>query len=91
MSSRTWPGEADAMRNLLVGVRSGQERAAYVSAEARQADIEHGAGLRPGELTADLADSAMALRTVARQLPGEGWQATGADPGLGSVPGRVSC
>lgn len=67
---------ADAMRNLLVGVRSGQERAAYVSAEARQADIEHGAGLRPGELTADLADSAMALRTVARQLPGEGWQAT---------------
>ena len=67
---------ADAMRNLLVGVRSGQERAAYVSAEARQADIEYGAGLRPGELTADLADSAMALRTVARQLPGEGWQAT---------------
>ena len=67
---------ADAMRNLLVGVRSGQERAAYVSAEARQADIEYGAGLRPAELTADLADSAMALRTVARQLPGEGWQVT---------------
>jgi len=65
---------ADAMQNLLVGVRSGQERPAYVSAEARQADIEHGAGLRASELMADLADSAMALRTVARQLPDQGWQ-----------------
>ena len=66
---------ADAMRNLLVGVRSGQDRPAYVSAEARQADIEYGTGLRASELMADLADSAMALRTVARQLPDEGWQA----------------
>jgi maleylpyruvate isomerase len=65
---------ADAMRNLLVGVRSGQERPAYVSAEARQADIEHGAGMRADELTANLADSAMALRTIARQLPDKGWQ-----------------
>ena len=65
---------ADAMRNLLVGVRSGQERPAYVSAEARQADIEHGAGMRADELMADLADSAMAWRTIARQLPDEGWQ-----------------
>jgi maleylpyruvate isomerase len=65
---------ADAMRNLLVGVRSGQERPAYVSAEARQADIEHGAGMRADELMVDLADSAMALRTIARQLPDEGWQ-----------------
>src|SRR5580693_10419168 len=65
---------ADAMRNLLAGVRSGQDRPAYVSAEARQADIERGAGLRPDELMAELADSAMALRTVARQLPAEGWQ-----------------
>ena len=65
---------ADAMRNLLASVRSGQERPAYVSAEARQADIEHGAGMRADELMADLADSAMALRTMARQLPDEGWQ-----------------
>jgi len=56
---------ADAMRNLLVAVRSGQERPAYVSAEARQADIERGAGMRADELMADLADSAMALRTIA--------------------------
>jgi maleylpyruvate isomerase len=65
---------ADAMRNLLVGVRSGQDRPAYASAEARQADIEYGAGRRADELMADLADSAMALRTIARQLPDEGWQ-----------------
>ena len=65
---------ADAMRNLLAGVRSGQDRPAYVSAEARQADIERGAGLRPNELMAELADSAMALRTVARQLPAQRWQ-----------------
>ncbi len=65
---------ADAMRNLLVGVRSGQDRPAYASARARQAGLEHGARLRADELVADLASSAMALRTVARQLPGEAWQ-----------------
>ena len=65
---------ADAMRSLLVGARSGQDRPGYVSAEARQADIEHGAGMRADELMADLADSAMALRTIARQLPDEGWR-----------------
>lgn len=65
---------ADAMRNLLAGARSGQDRPAYASAEARQADIVQGAGLPPKELTADLADSAMAWRTVARQLPDDAWQ-----------------
>src|SRR5260370_11008149 len=65
---------ADAMRNLLVGVRDGQDRPAYASAQARQAGIEHGAALRADELVADLVSSAMALRTVARQLPGDRWQ-----------------
>jgi maleylpyruvate isomerase len=65
---------ADAMRNLLVGARTGRDRPGYASAEARQADIEYGAGLRASELVADLAGSAMALRTVARQLPDDGWQ-----------------
>ena len=65
---------ADAMRNLLAGVRAGRDRPGYASAAAREAGIEEGAGRRASELTADLADSAMALRTVARQLPDELWQ-----------------
>ena len=65
---------ADAMRNLLVGVKSGQERQAYASPEARDADLEHGARLKPQELMADLAGSAMAFRTIMRQLPDDAWQ-----------------
>jgi maleylpyruvate isomerase len=65
---------ADAMRTLLVGARSGQVPPAYASAEAREAGIEQGAGLSSADLMADLADSAMALRTIARQLPDEAWQ-----------------
>jgi maleylpyruvate isomerase len=66
---------ADAMRNLLVGARSGTGRPAYASAAARAADIEAGALRKPAHLLADLADSAMALRTVARQLPAAAWAA----------------
>jgi maleylpyruvate isomerase len=62
------------MRNLLIGPRSGQDRPAYVSAEAREADIERGAGMRAKDLMADLADSAMAFRTIVRQLPDDAWQ-----------------
>jgi maleylpyruvate isomerase len=65
---------ADAMRNLLIGARTGQDRPAYVSEQARAAGIEHGAGMPAKELVADLADSAMALRTISRQLPDEAWR-----------------
>jgi maleylpyruvate isomerase len=65
---------ADAMRYLLVGARAGHDRPAYDSEEARAAGIEHGAGLSEKELMADLADSAMALRTISKQLPDEAWQ-----------------
>lgn len=65
---------ADAMRNLLVGVRSGQDRPAYASAEAREAGIGSSAAAKTSELMVYLADSAMAFRAVARQLPAEGWQ-----------------
>jgi maleylpyruvate isomerase len=65
---------ADAMRNLLMGARAGQDRAAYASAEARNADIHKSAAAGAKELADDLAGSAMALRTVARQLPDEAWR-----------------
>jgi|SRR5215831_6197888 len=65
---------ADAMRHLLVGARSGQDRPAYASEQDRSAAIEHTAGLRAKELTEDLAASAMALRTISRQLPDDAWQ-----------------
>jgi maleylpyruvate isomerase len=64
---------ADAMRNLLVGARSGHERPAYPSGEARAAGIERGAQQRAKELAADVADSAMAFRTVALRLPDDAW------------------
>jgi maleylpyruvate isomerase len=64
---------ADAMRTLLIGARSGQDRPAYASSGARDAEIERGAGQEAKDLVADVADSAMALRTVARQLPDQAW------------------
>ncbi len=65
---------ANAMRNLLIGARAGQDRPAYASPEARNAGIDSGAVAEAGELVEDLAGSAMALRTVARQLPDEAWR-----------------
>jgi maleylpyruvate isomerase len=65
---------ADAMRNLLIGARAGQDRPAYVSGQAREADIAYGASMRAKELMADLADSAMAFRSFSRQLPDDAWQ-----------------
>jgi maleylpyruvate isomerase len=65
---------ADAMRNLLVGARAGQDRPAYASPSARAADIDRSAAAGAKDLLEDLASSAMALRTVARQLPDEAWR-----------------
>lgn len=65
---------ADGLRNLLIGARSGQPREAYASAQAREDDIEHGSRHSGRELTEDIAASAMALRAVARQLDDAAWQ-----------------
>ena len=65
---------ADAMRHLLIGARSGEDRPAYASEQERTAAIEHTAGLSSKELAADLAASAMALRAISRQLPDDAWQ-----------------
>ncbi len=77
---------ADATRNLLVGARSGQDRGAHASAEAWEADTERTAALSGKDLAADLADSAMALRTVARRLPDRAWQVRVQVPGLAPFP-----
>ena len=65
---------ADAMRNLLVGARAGKDRPAYASLAARTADIDNSAAAGAKELVADLASSAMALRTVALQLNDQAWR-----------------
>jgi maleylpyruvate isomerase len=77
---------ADAMRNLLAGARTGLDRSAGASAEAHEAGLKHSESLRPEELVSALADSAMALRTVARQLPGDRWQVPVRVPGLTPFP-----
>jgi len=64
---------ADAMRTVLAGARAGESRPAYASAQAREDGIEQGARQGAADLMTDLADSAMALRAVARQLPDEAW------------------
>jgi maleylpyruvate isomerase len=65
---------ADAMRDLLAGARSGQARPASASMGEWKAATERGATMRAADLTADLADSAMAMRALVRQLPDETWQ-----------------
>jgi maleylpyruvate isomerase len=77
---------ADAMRTLLVGARTGQDRPAYPSSEARDADIERGAAQEAKDLAADVADSAMALRTIARQLPDQAWVCSVRVPGSARFP-----
>jgi maleylpyruvate isomerase len=46
---------ADAMRNLLVGVSTGEDRRGYASSESRAADIEHGSRRSAKDLAADMA------------------------------------
>ena len=46
---------ADALRNLMIGVRTGQPRPAYASPEARAADIEQSATQPRAALIDDVA------------------------------------
>ena len=70
----------DALRNLLEG------RPAYVSPEARDADIEAGAGRGAGELADDVRESAAAFRDTALAQPDDGWDRVLDVLGVGSFP-----
>jgi maleylpyruvate isomerase len=63
----------DAMCNLLTWARTGVETPAYVSREARSADIEAGALRTAAELFTDVATTATAFRTATRTLPDTAW------------------
>lgn len=78
---------ADALVNVLQG------RPMYASAEARDADIERGAGLSPEAQLEDLRASADRLREAAAQFEGEQWQRTvelrnGVTDQAGAIPFR---
>ncbi|MBO0831597.1 MAG: maleylpyruvate isomerase family mycothiol-dependent enzyme [Actinobacteria bacterium] len=66
---------ADGLRNLLIWARTGVVTPQYPSAQARNAEIEDGAG-RPGsELAADVASSAAAFAAEAARLGNADWDA----------------
>jgi maleylpyruvate isomerase len=71
---------AEALRNLL------EDRPAYVSREARDADIEAGATRGAAELTADVRASAAAFRDTALAQPDDGWDRMLTVPGVGRFP-----
>ena len=80
---------ADALRNLMIGVRTGQPRPAYASPEARAAGIEAGARQARADLLDDVAGAGNAFRTVSRQLPDEAWDTDITwVPGLDPFPAR---
>jgi maleylpyruvate isomerase len=77
---------ADAIRNLLAGVRSCEHRAAFADGQEVAAATEESATKRAADLMTDLADSAMALRAVARRLPDDAWQVPVQVPGFDLFP-----
>jgi maleylpyruvate isomerase len=64
---------ADGLGTLLRGAATGAQIPMYASPQARDADIEAGAGRGAAELTADVRDSAAALAGRATSLPAGAW------------------
>ncbi|GAA1763895.1 maleylpyruvate isomerase family mycothiol-dependent enzyme [Streptomonospora arabica] len=64
---------AEAMIRILEGAREGVQADMYASAEARERDIEDGAGRAPEEQAADLEATAERLAEVVRTMPEEAW------------------
>jgi maleylpyruvate isomerase len=66
---------ADGLRNLLTWAKTGVKTTQYASFEAREAEIEAGAGRSAAEQAEDIAASAKELSDLARELPAEAWLA----------------
>jgi maleylpyruvate isomerase len=66
---------ADSYRRLLEWARTGVEHPQYPSAEAREAEIEAGAGRPVAELAADVRESGARFLALAESLPEEAWEA----------------
>jgi maleylpyruvate isomerase len=66
---------ADAQRNLLHWAATGEPTPMYPSPEARNADIQAGAGREPTEILQDVRISAERLGTAIRDLPEPAWSA----------------
>jgi maleylpyruvate isomerase len=64
---------ADALRNLLTWARTGEETPMYASPEARDADIEAGAGRPLLEQLADLRATADRFARATAELPPAAW------------------
>lgn len=64
---------ADGLVNLLSWARTGIETMPYASREARDADIENGAGRPVSEQLADVRDSAARFAAAAAEVPADRW------------------
>ncbi|XVQ07904.1 maleylpyruvate isomerase family mycothiol-dependent enzyme [Spirillospora sp. CA-255316] len=67
---------ADSLWNLLEWARTGVEIPQYPSLEARNADLEAGAGRDPRALAEDVRATGERFSEQARSLPEEAWEAT---------------
>lgn len=66
---------ADALRGLLQGTAAGREVTTYGPGDARDREIEAGAGRPAAELVADVAGSAGLLHDACREVPAWVWEA----------------
>lgn len=82
---------ADALANLLNWANTGVETPMYPSAEARNADIEAGAGRSPADLAEDLRESAAGFAKAVSAMPEQGWERlvrTGPGAAGSAIPAR---
>jgi maleylpyruvate isomerase len=79
---------ADGLRRAAEGGRRGEPAAMYDSVEARNRDIEAGAGRPMRELAADVTESARALRGTWSAMTAAAWAHDMLHPRSGRVPLR---